>query len=58
MSLDGSDDELTERKRRRYREFNENHDMRVPIELEKGLLFADTCVFKKGTKMVCCATWV
>ncbi|XP_062170398.1 uncharacterized protein LOC133876128 [Alnus glutinosa] len=52
MSLDGSDDELTERRRRRYREFNENHDMRVPIVLEKGLLFADTCVFKKALKWV------
>jgi hypothetical protein len=50
MSLDGSDDELTKRRRRRYRDFNESHDMRVPIELEKGLLFADTCIFKKALK--------
>jgi len=31
--------------------------MRVPIELEKGLLFADTCVFKNALKWYS-ATWV
>jgi hypothetical protein len=27
--------------------FNESHDMRVPIELEKDMLFTDFSVFKR-----------
>jgi len=50
VSLDGSDDDGTNRRRRRYREFNENHDMRIQFELEKGLMFADTHVFKMTLK--------
>jgi hypothetical protein len=50
VSLDGSDDDGASQRRMRYREFNENHDMRIPIELEKGLMFADTRVFKKALK--------
>jgi hypothetical protein len=42
VSLDGSDDDGTSRRRRMYREFNENYHMRIPIELEKGLMFVDT----------------
>jgi hypothetical protein len=42
LSLYGSDDETTSQRRTRYHEFNEKHDMRIPIVLEKGLLFADT----------------
>jgi hypothetical protein len=30
--------------------FNESHDMRVPIELEKDMLFTDFSVFKKALK--------
>jgi hypothetical protein len=50
VSSDGSNDEGTSQRMRRYREFNESHDMRVPIKLEKGLLFADTPAFKKALK--------
>jgi hypothetical protein len=49
LSLDGSDDARTSR-RRRYHEFNESHDMRILIVLEKGLVFVDTHVFKKALK--------
>jgi hypothetical protein len=34
-----------------YREFNERHDMRRPIVLDKGDLFTDTSVFKKELKL-------
>jgi hypothetical protein len=50
LSLYGSDDETTSQRRTRYHEFNEKHDMRIPIVLEKGLLFADTYVFKMALK--------
>lgn len=42
VSLDGSDDEGTSRRMRTYREFSKGHDIRVLIELEKGMLFVDT----------------
>jgi hypothetical protein len=35
----------------------ENHDMRIPIELEKGLMFADTCVFKRALKWYVVQHW-
>lgn len=49
--MDGSDDdELLGRRRRKYRDFHDTHDMRIPIVLEKGLLFSDTSVFKRALK--------
>jgi hypothetical protein len=51
VSLAGSGDEGTSRRVRRCWVFNESHDMRVPIELEKCMLFTDFSV----TKMVCYA---
>jgi hypothetical protein len=48
--LDGSADERTSRRKMRYRKFNESYDMRILVELEKGLLFANTRVFKKALK--------
>jgi hypothetical protein len=50
ISLDESDDDGTSRRSKSYREFNENHDIRIPIELEKGLMFANTRVFKRAIK--------
>jgi hypothetical protein len=50
LSLDGSNDEMTSQRWMKYREFNEKHDIRIPIVLEKVLLFTDTCVFKMALK--------
>jgi hypothetical protein len=50
LSLYGSDNEATSRRQTRYREFNVKHDRRIPIVLEKGLLFADSYVFKRALK--------
>lgn len=50
ITLDGSDDDGTSRRSKNYHEFNENHDIRIPIELEKGLMFANTRVFKRAIK--------
>jgi hypothetical protein len=50
VSLDGSGDDGASQRKMRYSEFSESHDMRIPIELEKSLLFVDTSVFKKALK--------
>jgi hypothetical protein len=45
LASSGDDDAVT--KIKRYREFHEPHDLKVPIELECGLLFTNSCAVKR-----------
>lgn len=49
-SLARSDDDDAVTEIKRYREFHEPHDWKVPIELECGLLFTNSCAFKMVLK--------
>jgi hypothetical protein len=50
VSLDGTSGEGIGQRKRRYREFNEKHDMRRLIVLDKGDMFTYTSIFKKALK--------